>query len=301
LKSALWKKRHSVLLEEAEMARARARVHVESEVSDPTTVSPAVVFDSSFMFNRSEVVNGTFLYNGVWFNVTDFPRQPPPLRSLIPLLRFYDASKKDHICNTDPFEFSDRQGRYEFQGIVAFIYSRLVRRDQETELDDNLVPVYRYWNRAGLPTLSDHFFSLNPAVKGDAIVKQGIVGYIYADPQPTLVPLKEYFSATAGSHLYSVSDDASIKLGDDSYTFQSILGYVQPLDALERQKAQLAQQQLQQQQQQTQQLQQQENGNDNTNGLVTTPNVLTQNSNINNGRRWRPGMPLYIGNQDWSK
>lgn len=274
-KRALWRARHQVLVEEALSASGR----------------PIPDFHSvGFKLDTSKVQNGTFQFNGTAYNVTDFPRKDPPLRSLIPLLRFFDGEHKDSICNTDPYEFSDRQGAYKFQGVVAFVYSRRIVRDGEVQRDADMVPFYRYWNKARWPAAADHFFSLDPELKGDNLVRQGITGFLYKDAQPGLVALNEFFCAETGDHLYSVSLDKSMKLNGQTYNFQSVLGYVQPLDALAKLKAQ---------RQAEREAKEEKNGKatDAVKEAPKQPESIAPKAKST----WHPGQPIFVGNQDWSK
>ncbi len=309
--------RHTVLVEEEALARARSSgngtvVPVapagNSTLSVPTlnvngtagpvnvtraTMLPGPWSGNNFLFNRSAVVNGSFLYNGTWYDVRDYVRSPPPLRFLLPLLRFWDAAHGDHICATDPFEFSDRQGAYDFQGIVAFIYARIVTREGESEKDSDLVPLFRYWDRAGWPKQSRHFFSTNPGLRSKTLVAQGIVGYIYNSPQETLVPLREMYCNATRDTLYTVSTAANMTMNGCSYSQKSIVGYVQPLDALARRKAELA----------AKEAANVAPASSEAKATAAEPEVVTAPEPIQKKKKttWHPGQPIFVSGQDWSK
>eukprot|EP00163_Fabomonas_tropica_P012819 TRINITY_DN24180_c0_g1_i1.p1 TRINITY_DN24180_c0_g1~~TRINITY_DN24180_c0_g1_i1.p1 ORF type:complete len:438 (+),score=161.49 TRINITY_DN24180_c0_g1_i1:232-1545(+) len=150
--------------------------------------------------------------------------RPASKSFLIPFLRFYRASTKDHIGTTDPYEFSNKLGDYSFQGIVAFIWSRQDRTGGIPDPDQ--IPLYRYWDRNHQS--NNHFFSTNPKLhNGNSIIRQGIAGFVYNNTKPGLVPLNEFRGD--GDAMYSISSASQLSFNGVSYKKIGRICFVHPL------------------------------------------------------------------------
>lgn len=135
---------------------------------------------------------------------------------MAPLYRYWSASAKDHLYNTNWDELGAGSQGYILEGVEGFLW-----RDSSS----GAVPLHRYYN----PRVLDHFYTTDYSILKsgglDGWEYEGIIGYISKQAKPGLVKLRRYYSKNLKDHFYTTAFFGSNK---NSYKFQGVTGFVLP-------------------------------------------------------------------------
>jgi hypothetical protein len=96
---------------------------------------------------------------------------------------------------------------------------------------DRSIPVYRYFS----PTITDHFYTINPLPTGTGYDAEGIEFYAYNYQYSGTVPIHRYYSPSLQNHFYSTvnygSNGGYIYEGIEFYAFPSSYGNTVPRES----------------------------------------------------------------------
>lgn len=133
------------------------------------------------------------------------------------------VSSPDHFYTTNPKDYT-AQG-YRFEGILGYLYPTKFA---------NTIALHHWYNS----TVRDNFYTHEdpdkspPADEGEApstngYEYQGIIGYIYRNPEGGTVPLLRWWSATPSDHFYCTDPRGEIA-PEVGYVFEGVTGYLFP-------------------------------------------------------------------------
>jgi len=154
----------------------------------------------------------------------------------IPIYRYWHDAKHDHFYTTNAGEIGTTtpgatgNHGYKYEGILGFAYPA----------DHQVNPVHRYWHEHK----HDHFYTTNAGEIGTTVPgATGNHGYkyesaafhIFSHQHPGLVPVYRYWKEENHDHFYTanageIGTTTPGHKGNHGYTFESILGYVSPVE-----------------------------------------------------------------------
>ncbi|TFK20563.1 hypothetical protein FA15DRAFT_625229 [Coprinopsis marcescibilis] len=151
----------------------------------------------------------------------DFSPQHADPRDSIPLYRFFDSLRTDHIYSTQN-TLGTRTSIAE--GIACYVFPTQVV---------NTTPLYLIYRCS--KGCINHFYTTNLLQREELVAKypgdwedRGIVAFVFKDGTSGGVPLHQLLNAAGGDHMYTVSEserEAGVAKG---FKYEGVIGYVYP-------------------------------------------------------------------------
>ncbi|KAJ4482024.1 hypothetical protein J3R30DRAFT_2113935 [Lentinula aciculospora] len=142
------------------------------------------------------------------------------ISSLVPFLRAYSSSKKDHFYTTNVSEMDNSAGVYSYEGESAFLWSTP---------QAGTIPLFRLYNQK----FTDHFYTMasdeilemiNEGWTYDAAPNH-TAGYVYPFSVCGAAPIYRLFNPTVVDHFYTMNIAESQVAVQDGYQEQGIAGF----------------------------------------------------------------------------
>ncbi|TFK19153.1 hypothetical protein FA15DRAFT_709243 [Coprinopsis marcescibilis] len=152
---------------------------------------------------------------------TKFTTQHANPGESVPLYRFFDSQREDHIYST---QNTLGTGSSIPQGIACYVF---------TTHAPNTIPLYLIYRSS--PSKGDHFYTTDLSEKegllannSDQCEDRGIVAFVFKDETSGGVPLHRLWNAELNDHMYTVSESEKEALMTREFVYEGVIGYVYP-------------------------------------------------------------------------